>query len=460
MSEGDARAPMIAAQQFHIAPDAREYIGIKITKTGSVMKNRIAQPVGRVLAALALMVGAGTLAGCGGAGSGDAHDDQEHADTHGEVELERGPHGGRLLREGAFAIELTIFETGTPPRFRLYAYRDGAPLAPQGVNASVTLSRLGGRVDTFEFAPEGDFLTSPAIVEEPHSFDVVVEASAAGASHRWAYASYEGRTIISDSAAAEAGVVTEEAGPAIIAETIDVLGRVEFAPGAQAVLRGRFPGVVVDVRKTVGDPVSKGETIARLESNESLMRYDVQSPIDGVLIERSANPGDVAADAPLFMVGDLKKLVVDFHVFASDIHRVKPGMKVAIVNVDRTAKVESVIQTILPTKETATQTIIARALLPNDGAFTPGMTVRGDIVVEEFAAPLAVRADALQRFRDFTVVFEKIGETYEVRMLDLGRRNGDWAEVTGGLEEGAVYVAENSFLIKADIEKSGASHDH
>lgn len=419
------------------------------------MNTRRILHTGRMLAALALGIGALTLVSCGETTPAD-----NHGDAHDEAEPQRGPHGGRLLTDGEFAIEVTIFETGTPPRFRLYAYRDGEPLAPQSVSATMTLSRLGGEVDRFEFAPEGDFLTSPGIVEEPHSFDVDVEAAANGASHRWEYESYEGRTTISDAAAAEAGVITARAGSAVIAETIDALGRVDFAPGAQAVLRGRFPGEIIEVRKTVGDRVAKGETIARIESNESLMRYDVKSPIDGVLIERSANPGDVAADAPLFTVGDLARLVVDFHVFASDINRVKPGMQVAIVNVDKTAKVDSIIQTILPTKETATQTIIARALLPNDGAFTPGMTVRGDIVVEEFEAPLAVRTDALQRFRDFTVVFEKVGETYEVRMLEIGKQNGAWAEVTGGLNPGAEYVAENSFLIKADIEKSGASHDH
>ena len=45
-------------------------------------------------------------------------------------------------------------------------------------------------------------------------------------------------------------------------------------------------------------------------------------------------------------------------------------------------------------------------------------------------------------------------------MLELGEADADWIEVTGGLKPGAEYVLENSYLIKADIEKSGASHDH
>jgi cobalt-zinc-cadmium efflux system membrane fusion protein len=86
--------------------------------------------------------------------------------------------------------------------------------------------------------------------------------------------------------------------------------------------------------------------------------------------------------------------------------------------------------------------------------------VEGEAVVGTHSVPLAVRTQALQRFRDFTVVFARIENTYEVRMLELGRRSPEWTEVLGGLEPGEVYVSENAYLIRADIEKSGASHDH
>jgi len=66
----------------------------------------------------------------------------------------------------------------------------------------------------------------------------------------------------------------------------------------------------------------------------------------------------------------------------------------------------------------------------------------------------------LQGFRDFDVVYAKVGDTYEVRMLELGRNDDNYVEVLGGLSAGEVYVTDNSYLVKADIEKSGASHDH
>lgn len=45
-------------------------------------------------------------------------------------------------------------------------------------------------------------------------------------------------------------------------------------------------------------------------------------------------------------------------------------------------------------------------------------------------------------------------------MLELGRQSPEWTEVLGGLKPGEAYVSENAFLIRADVEKSGASHDH
>jgi cobalt-zinc-cadmium efflux system membrane fusion protein len=90
----------------------------------------------------------------------------------------------------------------------------------------------------------------------------------------------------------------------------------------------------------------------------------------------------------------------------------------------------------------------------------PGLGVQGVVQVGEGSVPLAVRTKALQPFRDFTVVYAKFGDTYEVRMLELGRRTDEWTEVLGGLEPGTEYVSDGAFLIRADIEKSGASHDH
>jgi len=88
------------------------------------------------------------------------------------------------------------------------------------------------------------------------------------------------------------------------------------------------------------------------------------------------------------------------------------------------------------------------------------MALKGLITVNGRQVPLAVRTKALQRFRDWTVVFANYGNTYEIRPLELGQQGAEWTEVLGGLKPGTPYVTDGSFLIRADIEKSGASHDH
>jgi cobalt-zinc-cadmium efflux system membrane fusion protein len=390
----------------------------------------------------------------------DAHGHDEHAESA-AADYERGPHRGRMLRDGDFALEVTIFESGVPPEFRLYAYRDGQPLAPSEVSASIELTRLGGVVDTFSFRAEDDVLIGSGVVTEPHSFDVRVEASVGGSRHEWSYASHEGRTTIAADIAKASGIGTDQAGPAVIRESVSALGSISIDVNRLARVRARFPGIVREVRAGFGDTVARGAPLAVVESNDSLRSYTLSAPISGVVTLRNTNVGDVAGDEPLFEITDLSEVWADLHVFGKDLERLAPGQALVITSTVGEHRVEAVLDRILPIAAANSQSAIARVRLPNaDGRWRPGLAVSAEIAVAEHPVPLAVKVAGLQPFRDFTVVYAQFGETYEVRMLDLGRRDGDHVEVLGGIEPGTTYVTAQSFLIRADIEKSGASHDH
>jgi membrane fusion protein, heavy metal efflux system len=199
-----------------------------------------------------------------------------------------------------------------------------------------------------------------------------------------------------------------------------------------------------------------------VESSHSLQAYSIPAPISGVIVEKTANVGGVAGDQPLFVVADPTKLHAEFFVYPRDAERIRVGQPVEVRSLSGDARLPSRIEAILPTADLASQTLMAHVPLPPgaQASFRPGMGVEGSFSVGAQQAPLAVRTKALQRFRDFTVVFAKVGNTYEVRMLELGRRTPDWTEVLGGLDPGTEYVVDGAFLIRADIEKSGASHDH
>lgn len=385
----------------------------------------------------------------------DPHAD--HNGEHNEAPETKGPHGGLLLQQDDATVELQIFEQGMPPEYRAWVTKDGKPVT-DGVDLNVQLTRLGGQVDTFDFAFQGDYWLGDGVVTEPHSFDVEVTLALNSQQYRWQWESHEGRTRIAADIAEKAGIQTAEAGSGSIERTLTTYGRLTTATEQIARVRARFPGVITKVNVRLGDRVAQGDLLAQVESNESLKTYDLRSPIDGVVIDHRISVGEIGGEQPLFAIADLATLWAELQVFPGQRAEVAVGQKVRLQaeGFDR----EASISHLLPTLDNASY-IQARVKMDNpDGTLSPGLLVAGNIVVETLDAALAVENRALQSFRDWSVVFIQVDDIYEIRPLELGRSDGTLTEVLRGLQAGDRYVVENSYLIKADIEKSGASHDH
>src|SRR6266850_1666528 len=71
----------------------------------------------------------------------------DHGHDAPAAEAAKGPHGGRLLSDGDFATEVTIFERGVPPEFRVFFYEKNQPIDPAVAKVTIELHRFGGRVD-------------------------------------------------------------------------------------------------------------------------------------------------------------------------------------------------------------------------------------------------------------------------------------------------------------------------
>jgi cobalt-zinc-cadmium efflux system membrane fusion protein len=397
-----------------------------------------------------------------GLGNSDAHGDKGE---HEEAEAPKGPSGGRLLTSGNFELEIAIFEWGTPPEFRVWAKSRGRALAPADYTLEIRLIRLGGVVEHFSFRPQREFLTSNEIVAEPHSFEVEVEATHAEQKYEWHFESFEGRTRIAGDMAKDLGVATSVAGPAMLKDTVSVYGRVRTNPEQIRVIRARFGGVIRSVDAGIGDLVAKGDEILVVESDDSLNRYTITAPISGTVTQRDANPGEHTGARNLLTLTDTSSAWVDLSIFPADRKRVRVGNPVSIVPVMGGPEVAGVISLLDVSADEHNQSVIARVVLDDvldeiGDNILPGAFVTAVVEVGKVEVPLAVMLTGIQSFRDFQVVYAQVGDLYEVRMLALGRRSGEFVEVLSGLEPGTVYVSENSHLIKADIEKSGASHDH
>lgn len=393
------------------------------------------------------------IGACSGA---DSHD---HGHSHDESVLQ-GPNGGRLIEKGAVSLELKI-EEGSTPRFVAWAYRDGKLLPPERVRLSVTTERLGGAREAFAFAATQQRLEAIEGVAEPHSFVIAVDAAVDGEALAERYDSFEGRTTIPAAAAREAGVVTAKVAPGDIIESAIVNGLVTARAGGEASVTVRFPGVVRRIDVEIGDRVAKGQVLAAIESDASLAEYAVRAPITGVVVAREARLGEAAAGAPLFTVVDLDSLLVELRLFGVEATHIKPGARVRVSDSAPDRAVTSEIARISPAFEASSQSMLAQARLDNrERRWRPGMAVKGAIELRAAPAALRVPVGALQTFWDWDVVFIRVGDIYEARPVTLGRRGDEFVEVLAGLQAGDEIVVEQSYLIKADIEKSGAVHDH
>ncbi len=264
--------------------------------------------------------------------------------------------------------------------------------------------------------------------------------------------------VIEPSMARQAGITTAMAGPGVIREAITVYGTTTMNPQGISEVRARFPGLVVAIEPDVGDRVSAGDMIAEIESNESLQRYRIQSPIGGRVVSRNANPGETTGDQPLLTIINFDQLWAELTIFPSNARRIQPGQEV-IVEADGELMRGS-ISHILP-GSSESPAVLARVTLDNsDGRWSPGLLLQADITIGRSEVALTVDNRAIQSFENNPVVFVQEGATYESRTVALGRKDAEQTEILSGLEPGELYVVENSYLIKADLEKSSAEHAH
>ena len=193
-----------------------------------------------------------------------------------------------------------------------------------------------------------------------------------------------------------------------------------------------------------------------------LASFELRAPFSGTIIERHISQGEaVGGDASAFVIADLSTVWIAATVSSRDLASVRAGLIASVRSGAKDEPVTGTVEYVSPIISEDNRTAAARIVLDNaDGRWRPGLPVQITIVSERLDVPLAVEREALQTFRDWTVVFGRYGDAFEARPVALGRGDATTVEILEGLLPGESYAATNGFLIKADIEKSGASHDH
>lgn len=267
---------------------------------------------------------------------------------------------------------------------------------------------------------------------------------------------------MSDAKIAAAGIELVTAAPGVLRDSLVLNGILQPNQETLVQVTPRFAGVVREIRKRVGDQVEKGDLLAKIESNQSLTVYEMRAPISGTIIERQISLGEYASEQkPSFTVADISTVWVDLSVFRRDLPRVRVGDTVVVDVGDGGPPIEVKLSYISPVGNADTQSALARATLPNDQArLKPGLFVTARLVLSAKQVSVVVKNSAIQTLENRNVVFVRNGSKFEARDVELGARDPEQVEVLFGVADGDVYAGKNSFVVKAEIGKGAAAHEH
>lgn len=341
----------------------------------------------------------------------------------------------------------------------------------------------------------------------------------------------EGEVDLDAEAIKRAGINLVTLAPGSLGAEIAAQATVVAGPNGEAILTARAAGAITDIRKRLGDPVSRGETVALVlspdaaalsaaltsarsqrdlartmfEREKTLFESKVTSRQDfetaqaqlaqaeaeyrrsdsAARAARVSSDGQsvaiasqingritsvapeaklgayVSPDTELFRISDPSRIQIEAAVPVLDAQRVRPGDPASIETNGRllAAKVRAVTPGVDAASRAAT--VVLDLAAPSD--LQPGQYARALIRPAGGAtgsAGFVVPEEAIQNVEGRDVVFVRTDEGFLATPVTVGQRGGGRAEILEGVEAGQVVAGAKAFVLKAELGKGDAGHDH
>ena len=166
---------------------------------------------------------------------------------------------------------------------------------------------------------------------------------------------------------------------------------------------------------------------------EKLADYEIVAPMEGIVLRRDGEVGEIAeAGQVLFRVGMPKPLQVVAEVNEEDIPRVAIGQLVLLrTDAFPNRRIEGKVREITPMGDAVAKTYRIRVDLPDDTPLKPGMSVEANVITREKPGALLVPADAVQG----NTVFVVDGDRVRKRAVEVGIRGTRNIEILSGVDE-------------------------
>ena len=202
------------------------------------------------------------------------------------------------------------------------------------------------------------------------------------------------------------------------------------------------------------------------QSGSNFTEFTVRAPFSGTIIRKHITTGEaVRGDTDIFTLTDMDTVWADLQVFQSDAGFLEVGQELEIRADHGMDPVLGRISVFNPVVDSDSRTSLARVVLENrSGRLRPGTFITARVAAGNHQADLVLKRDAVQEIDGDHFVFVRSPDGFEARRVELGRSNSEYAQITGGLETGELVAVRNSFMLKAELEKSDegahAGHGH
>lgn len=198
-------------------------------------------------------------------------------------------------------------------------------------------------------------------------------------------------------------------------------------------------------------------------------RFVIRAPIPGMISQKDIVVGEnVQLADQLFVIENLKDLWLEFNLpNTSNIH-LQAGQILNFKTNGSDQNYQAKVQTLNSQADLQTGRLQVRAKVTTQAdVLRPNVLVNVFVTDAQAKTALRVQKKALQQVEGKPVVFviesEEKGLVHlKAQLIEVGvsSQDGQWLEVISGLTEGQKYIADGSFLLKSELEKDEAGHEH
>src|SRR5215471_906869 len=203
----------------------------------------------------------------------------------------------------------------------------------------------------------------------------------------------------------------------------------------------RYQDALEEIRNRQGVLAQRRSELAL--AKQQLEDTVVYAPLDGVVQEKKASPGEyLAAGAPVVSVVRIDPLRLRVDVPERESHSIRMGQSVRVTVEGDPDSYLGYIKRLSPTISEQNRVLSVEADVRNNGRLKPGAFVKAEIVTNQTNTAITVPPNALVTFAGIEKVIVVENGKAQEKTVTTGRRGSDWIEIKAGVNAGDTVVVD------------------